>query len=43
MRGSEGEPLVQPSTDVGLVIGFVFVAAFFVINDTSGRGGSKTR
>ncbi|MGD0639518.1 MAG: hypothetical protein ABSC22_02115 [Roseiarcus sp.] len=43
MRWSEGEPLFQPSADLGLVIGFIFVAAFFVINDTHGQGGSKTR
>ena len=43
MRWSEGEPLAQPSADVGLLIGFVFVAAFFVINDTGGPGGSKAR
>ena len=43
MRWSGGEPLVQPSADIGLVIGFVFVAAFFVMNDTYGQRGSKAR
>ena len=43
MRWSEGEPLVQPSADAGLLIGLVFVAVFFVVNDTGGQGGSKAR
>jgi hypothetical protein len=43
MRWSEGEPLVQPPSDLGLVIGFVLIAAFFVVNDTGGQGGSKAR
>ncbi len=43
LRWSEGEPLVQPSADVGLHIGLVFVAAFFVVNDIGGQGGSKAR
>ena len=43
MRWSERRAAVQPSADIGLVIGFVFVAAFFVISDTHGRRGSKAR
>ena len=43
MRWSQGEPLVQPSADFGLLIGFVLVAGFFVVNDTGGQGGSKAR
>jgi hypothetical protein len=43
MRWSQGEPRVQPSADFGLLIGFVFVAAFFVVNDTGAQGGSKAR
>ena len=39
MRWSEGEPLLQPAADLGLIIGFVFVAAFFVVNDVHGAGG----
>ena len=39
MRWSQGEPLLQPSADLGLVIGFVFVAAFFVMNDVNGVSG----
>jgi len=43
MRWSGGEPLVQPSADIGLVIGFIFVAAFFVMNDTYRRRGGTAR
>ncbi|MGD1036688.1 MAG: hypothetical protein ABR878_05725 [Roseiarcus sp.] len=43
MRWSGGEPLLQPSADLGLVIGFIFVAAFFVMNDTHGRRGGRAR
>ena len=39
MRWSGGEPLVQPAGDIGLIIGFVFVAGFFVVSD-SYRGPS---
>ena len=28
IRWSSGEPLLQPAGDIGLIIGFVFVAAF---------------
>jgi Na+-translocating ferredoxin:NAD+ oxidoreductase RnfD subunit len=34
IRWSSGEPLLQPAGDLGLIIGFIFVAAFFVIADT---------
>jgi hypothetical protein len=40
MRASAGEPLVQPSGDLGLVIGVVLVAAIFVVSD---RRGSRAR
>ncbi len=43
MRWSGGESLVQPSADLGLAIGFVFVVVFFVVNDTHGQRGSKAR
>ena len=37
MRFASGEPLVQPQTDAGVVIGTAMVALYFVITDT--RGG----
>jgi len=39
MRLAEGEPLVQPQTDVGILVGVAMVALFFVISDT--RGGDS--
>ena len=39
MRLASGEPLIQPQTDVGIVIGVAMVALFFVLNDT--RGGAR--
>ena len=38
MRLMSGEPLVQPQTDLGIVIGIAMVAIYFVINDTRGGG-----
>ena len=38
MRLMSGEPLVQPQTDLGVVIGIAMVALYFVINDTRGGG-----
>ena len=38
MRLMSGEPLVQPRTDLGIVIGIAMVAFYFVINDTRGGG-----
>ncbi len=43
MRWSGGEPPVQSSADIGLVIGFIFVAASFVMNDTYGQRGGRAR
>jgi len=43
MRWSAGEPLLQPAADLGLIIGLVFVAAFFVVNDVHGAGGGSPR
>jgi Na+-translocating ferredoxin:NAD+ oxidoreductase RnfD subunit len=43
IRWSSGEPLLQPAGDIGLIIGFVFVAAFFVISDTYSRPGGGAR
>ena len=39
MRWSAGDPLVQPKSDVGVLIGLVLVAVYFVITDT--RDGGK--
>ena len=33
MRWSNGEPLVQPSSDLGIVIGVALVALFFAMSD----------
>ncbi len=38
IRLASGEPLVQPQTDVGIVIGIAMVALYFVLNDTRGVG-----
>ncbi len=38
MRLASGEPLVQPQTDIGVVIGIAMVALYFVITDTRGGG-----
>jgi hypothetical protein len=38
MRFSSGEPLVQPQTDLGVVIGIAMVALYLVLNDTRGGG-----
>ncbi len=37
-RGWSGDPLVQPSGDTGIVIGFAMVALFFVISEPRGSG-----
>lgn len=39
IRLASGEPLVQPRTDVGIVIGIAMVALYLVLSDT--RGGSR--
>jgi uncharacterized membrane protein len=38
MRLTSGEPLIQPQTDLGIVIGIAMVALYFVLNDTRGGG-----
>ena len=38
MRLASGEPLVQPQTDLGIVIGIAMVALYLVLNDTRGGG-----
>ncbi len=39
MRLTAGEPLVQPQTDAGIVLGVAMVALYFIINDR--RGGEQ--
>ena len=39
VRLAGGEPLIQPTTDVGIVVGIAMVALFLVIDDT--RGGAE--
>ena len=39
MRWSAGDPLVQPKSDIGVLIGLVLFAVYFVITDT--RDGGK--
>ena len=41
MRWSNGEPLVQPQSDLGLVLGVILVAAFVVLNDLRASNGKK--
>ena len=38
LRAWSGDPVIQPSGDVGILIGFALVALFFVISDTRGSG-----
>jgi len=38
MRLASGEPLVQPHTDVGIVVGIAMVALYFVLSDARGGG-----
>jgi hypothetical protein len=38
MRLFSGEPLVQPQTDIGVVIGIAMVALYFVLSDVRGGG-----
>jgi hypothetical protein len=38
MRLASGEPLVQPQTDLGIVIGIAMVSFYLVCNDMRGGG-----
>ena len=40
-RWSGGQPLVQPASDLGIVIGFALVAGFLVMNDTRASNGNN--
>jgi len=39
LRQSEGQPLVQPQSDFGIVLGFVLIAAFLVYKDLRAPNG----
>ncbi len=39
MRLAAGEPLVQPQTDLGIVVGVAMATLFFILNDT--RAGTR--
>ena len=39
LRQSQGQPLIQPQSDLGIVLGFVLVAAFLVVNDLRAPNG----
>ena len=41
MRWSGGEPLVQPQSDLGLVLGVILVGAYVVFNDMRASNGKK--
>ena len=38
LRWSAGDPLVQPNSDLGVLIGLALVAVYFVITDTRNGG-----
>ena len=38
IRLASGEPLVQPQTDLGIVIGIAMVALYLVLSDMRGGG-----
>jgi hypothetical protein len=42
MRQSGGEPLFQPQSDFGIVIGAILVAAFVVYQDTRASNGKPS-
>ena len=37
-RYSSGEPLVQPNSDIGVLLGLVLIALYFVLQDTRDSG-----
>ncbi len=41
MRWSEDQPLIQPASDVGVLIGAVLVAGFIVFKDLRAPNGNK--
>jgi hypothetical protein len=42
IRATGGQPLFQPQSDFGIVLGLVLVAVFFVINDTRSNAGDRS-
>jgi len=43
MRWWSGEPILQPSSDVGIVIGVALVALYFVLSDARASKASPER
>jgi hypothetical protein len=41
MRWWSGEPLSQPAADLGLLLGFAFVVAFYVMTEMNNPGAEK--
>ena len=37
-RALSGDPIIQPSGDIGILVGFALVVLYFVISDTRRRG-----
>ncbi len=42
MRWSDGAPLFQPQSDLGIVIGAALVAGFMVYRDVRGTNGKQS-
>jgi hypothetical protein len=42
IRATGGQPLFQPQSDFGIVLGLALVAVFFVINDTRSNAGDRS-
>ena len=42
IRWSSGEAIVQPSSDVGVVLGFALVALYFVVSDARASKAGPT-
>jgi len=43
MRWSGGEPIFQPSGDIGIVIGVVMIALYFVLSDARASKAGPSR
>ncbi len=42
-RAAGGQPLVQPESDFGVLIGLALVAVYFVFNDTRSDAGRTSQ